>query len=37
MTDERPLETLITHTAEELRQALTRVNEPTPPGTPMHF
>ena len=32
MTDERPLETLITHTAEELRQALTRVNEPTPPG-----
>ena len=32
MTDERPLETLITHTAEELKQALTRVNEPTPPG-----
>jgi hypothetical protein len=32
MTDERPLEALITHTAEELRQALTRVNEPTPPG-----
>jgi len=32
MTDERPLETLITHTAEELRQALTRVNEPTLPG-----
>jgi hypothetical protein len=32
MTDERPMETLIAHTAEELRQALTRVNEPTPPG-----
>ena len=32
MTDERPLETLVTHTAEELRQALTRVNEPTPAG-----
>jgi hypothetical protein len=32
MTDERPMETLITHTAEELRQALTRINEPTPPG-----
>ena len=32
MTDERPLETLVTYTAEELRQALTRVNEPTPPG-----
>ncbi len=32
MTDERPLETLVTHTAEELRQAFTRVNEPTPAG-----
>jgi hypothetical protein len=32
MTDERPLEALITHTAEELRQATARVNEPTPPG-----
>jgi hypothetical protein len=32
MTDERPLETLVTHTAEELRQALARVHEPTPPG-----
>ena len=32
MTDERPLETLVTHTAEELRQALTRVHEPTPRG-----
>ena len=32
ITDEWPLETLVTHTAEELRQALTRVNEPTPAG-----
>src|ERR1700730_9953004 len=32
MTDERPLETLITHTREELQQALARVKEPTPPG-----
>ena len=32
MTDERPLETLITHTREELLQALARVKEPTPPG-----
>ena len=32
MEDERPLETLMTHTREELRQALTRVSEPVPPG-----
>jgi hypothetical protein len=32
MTDERPLETLVTHTAEELRQALATIHEPTPPG-----
>jgi hypothetical protein len=32
MTDERPLETLITHTREELQQALSQVKEPTPPG-----
>jgi hypothetical protein len=32
MTDERPLETLVTHTAEELRQALAQVREPLPPG-----
>jgi hypothetical protein len=32
MADERPLETLITHTREELQQALSRVKEPTPPG-----
>src|SRR5258707_7962819 len=32
MTDERPLETLITHTSEELRKALAHVKEPTPRG-----
>jgi hypothetical protein len=32
MTDERPLETLITHTEDELRDAMTRIHEPTPPG-----
>ena len=32
MEDERPLETLITHTSDELRQALARVRESTPPG-----
>lgn len=32
MTDERPLEALVTHTSEELRQALARVKEPLPPG-----
>jgi len=32
MEDERPLETLLTHTSEELRQALARVNGPVPPG-----
>jgi len=32
MADERPLETLVTHTREELKQALTRVKEPVPPG-----
>lgn len=32
MVDERPLETLLTHTSDELRQALTRVKEPVPPG-----
>ena len=37
MTDERPLETLITHTREELRQALAQVKEPTPPGYAEYF
>ena len=32
MTDERPLEALLTHTGEELKQALARVREPLPPG-----
>jgi hypothetical protein len=32
MMDERPLEALMTHTAEELRQALSKVKEPVPPG-----
>lgn len=32
MADERPLETLMTHTAEELRAVLGRVTESTPPG-----
>jgi hypothetical protein len=32
MSDERPLETLITHTSDELRQAIARVKEPVPPG-----
>ncbi len=32
MVDERPLETLLTHTAEELRAALATVKEPVPEG-----
>lgn len=32
MSDERPLEVLITHTREELGQALAQVKEPVPPG-----
>lgn len=32
MADERPLEALLTHTSDELRQSLARVKEPTPPG-----
>jgi hypothetical protein len=32
MTDERPLEILLTHTAEEVRQAIARVKGPVPPG-----
>jgi hypothetical protein len=32
MEDERPLETLVTHTNEELRVALARVSEPVPSG-----
>jgi hypothetical protein len=32
MTDERPLEVLLTHTEEELRQAIAQVKEPLPLG-----
>ena len=32
MTDERPLETLLTHTTDQLRRALADVKEPVPPG-----
>ncbi|HEX4785921.1 MAG TPA: hypothetical protein VH350_16385 [Candidatus Sulfotelmatobacter sp.] len=32
MTDERPFETLITHTEDELRRALVQVTEPIPVG-----
>ena len=32
MADERPLETLLTHTSGELQQALAHVKEPVPPG-----
>jgi len=32
MNDERPLETLVTHTEQELRQALARAPEPVPAG-----
>lgn len=32
MVDERPLEALITHTSDELREALARVKERVPPG-----
>ena len=31
MIDERPLETLLTHTRDELRRALAQVKEPVPP------
>lgn len=32
MIDERPFETLMTHTEDELRQAIAQVREPTPAG-----
>jgi hypothetical protein len=32
MADEQPLETLLTHTSDELRQTLQNVKEPVPPG-----
>ena len=32
ITDERPLQALVTHTSEELREAIARVKEPVPAG-----
>ncbi len=32
MVDERPLETLLTHTSQQLREAIARVKEPVPAG-----
>jgi len=32
MVDERPLETLVTHTSAELREAVGHIKEPVPPG-----
>jgi hypothetical protein len=32
MADDRPLEALLTHTRDELQQAIARVKEPMPPG-----
>jgi len=32
MLDERPMQALVTHTSEELRQAIAKVKEPPPPG-----
>lgn len=32
MEDERPLEALVAHTSDELRQAIAQVKEPLPPG-----
>jgi hypothetical protein len=37
MDDERPLLALLTHTAEELRRAIARVQEPLPPGYAEEF
>jgi hypothetical protein len=37
MVDERPLEALLTHTSEELREAIERVKEPIPPGYAQSF
>jgi hypothetical protein len=37
MEDEQPLEALLTHTREELQQAIARVKEPLPPGYAEEF
>jgi hypothetical protein len=37
MADERPLQALVTHTSEELREAIAKVKEPVPPGYAEEF
>jgi len=37
MADERPLQALVTHTSEEVRQAIARVKEPLPAGYAEEF
>jgi hypothetical protein len=37
MEDERPLQALLTHTADELRKAIAQVQEPVPPGYAEEF
>jgi len=37
MVDERPLQVLMTHTGEELQQAIAQVQEPVPPGYAEEF
>ena len=37
MADERPLQALVTHTSEELREAIARVKEPVPAGYAEEF
>ena len=37
MTDERPLEVLLTHTEEELSNAISKIKEPLPPGYAQAF
>ena len=37
MADERALQSLVTHTSEELRQAIARVKKPLPPGYAEEF
>src|SRR5579859_6224430 len=37
MLDERPLQALVTHTSEELREAIAKVKEPMPPGYAEEF
>jgi hypothetical protein len=37
MMDERPLQAIVTHTSEELREAIGKVKEPLPPGYAEEF